>query len=370
MAAIFTRQSSMSSAVRADKQSRPAPSFSFSRLLSIMSTPHMNLDGLEREYLDEIRRASDGFYNQQRFPLPLQMLSDPTIRPDVLARDMSKGTPSAGGYLVGTETSPVADLLRPWSVAAQAGITVLGLPGTDRIAGDLVIPKVGNGITPYWLSTETTAITPSDPTTEKLTLAPKTGGALTKYSRLLARQGNVADALLQREMLRCIGIMLDTAILAGTGINGQPKGITNTLGIATGSGAFNWLTACTMEQTAADQGADDSRVGYLSTPAVRKLLKNRTVDVGLAGEQLWKSGRDGDLLAGRPAHVASYAPADTVICGPWSDCVLAMWGVPVLEINPNDPAGFKAGTIEARMLIDCDVGLLHSAAWTVHSSTA
>lgn len=57
-----------------------------------------------------------------------------------------------------------------------------------------------------------------------------------------------------------------------------------------------------------------------------------------------------------------------MICGPWSDCVLAMWGVPVLEVNPLDPTGFRSGIIKARMLIDCDVGVLHPAAWTVHSS--
>lgn len=308
MAAIFKRSSSLASAVRAEKQARPAQAFSFSRLLDCMSTPNMPLDGYEREVLDELRRASDGFFNQHRFPLPIALLADPTTRPDVLARDMSKGTPSAGGYLVGTDTAPVAELLQPWSVAAQAGVTIMGLPGVDRIAGDINIPRIGDGITPYWISSEGAAVTPSEPTTEKITLSPKTGGAVTSYSRLLAKQGNIADALLQREMQRAIGQMLDTAIIAGTGADGQPRGIINTAGIGTASGAFSWSTACEMEKTAASEGATDDRIGFLSTPAVRKALKIRALDAGAAGEPLWKSSSSGDTLAGRPARVAPYVP--------------------------------------------------------------
>lgn len=368
MATIFTRQAAIGSAVRTEKQSRNARAFSLSRLLSVMTTPSMQLDGYEREFLDEIRRGTDGFYTQQRFPIPLQLLADPTVRPDVLARDLSKGTLGAGGYLVGTDVAPVADLLRPWSVATQAGVSVIDLPGVDRISGDLIIPKVGNGVTTYWLDTEFSSITQSDPGTDKLVMSPKSGGAFTKYSRLLARQGNVADAMLQREMLRAIGKMVDIAILSGSGASGQPKGITNTAGIITTSGAFSWATACTMEQTAADQGADDGKVGFVTTPAIRKLLKTRTIDAGNAGVPLWLSAKDGESLAGRQAHVASYSPAATMIAGPWNDCVLAMWGTPVLEVNPNDPAGFKAGIFEAKIVVDCDVGLLHPAAWTVHTS--
>lgn len=369
MATIFTRSSALGSAVRSEKSSRSARAFSFSRLLDHMSSPLPGrLDGYEGEMLAELRRGLEGFYNEQRFPVPLQLLADPTIRPDALVRDLSKGTLSAGGYLVGTDVSPIAELLQPWSVSARAGVSVIGLPGVDRFAGDLTIPKVGTGVTTYWLANESATLTASDPSTDKLTLTPKTGGALTRFSRLMAKQGNVADALLQRELLRAIGQMLDTAILAGSGGSGQPTGIKNFSGVATSAGAFSWTTAAAMEQAAGDNGGDDSLFGFVTTPAVRKLLKLRTLDASSAGKPLWVSDPDGESLAGRQAHAAPYAPASTIISGPWSDCVLAMWGVPTMEVNRNDPAGFKVGTIEARMLIDVDVGLLHPAAWTVHTS--
>ncbi len=368
MPTVFTRQSSLGSAIVAETRNRRKPAFSMSRLLSFMSTPDLPLDGYEREVFDTIKKTTDQFCSSSRFPVPLPLLADPCADPDVLTRDLSKGTATAGGYLVGTEVSPVAQLLNPWSVAVKSGAVVLALPSSERFAGDIVIPKVDSGMATYWLTTEVAPITQSDPTLDKLVLSPKTGGAFTKFSRLLARQSDVADALLQREMLRTIGKMLDTAILAGTGLNGQPTGIANTSGVSTPSGAFNWAAATTMEQTAADAGGDDTGFGFVTTPAVRRLLKQRTVDAGGAGAPLWVSAQGGDSMAGRRANVTPVSPAATVLAGPWSDVVVPLWGTPMLEINPSDPADFRAGIIQARIWLSCNVGVQHPASWSVHSA--
>lgn len=368
MTTIFTRQADISRSIRNETAARSGRAFSFSRLISSMTGEGSALDGYEREFMEEFSRNQRGFYDAQRMPIPLELLADPTIRPDMLSRDLSKVTASAGGYLVGASNAPIADLLRPWSVASQAGITVVPVGKNAGIAGDLVIPKANSGMTGYWLNTETNQITQSDPTIEKIVMKAKSGGALAKFSRLLARQGNVADAFLQREMLKTIGRLVDVAILAGSGSNGQPTGIPNTLGINTASGAFSGDSALAMEETAANEGSTDKHIGFLTTPAVRRLLKKRTIDASSTGKALWNSSRNGDEIAGRAGFVAEYVNASSMICGPWNDCVLAIWGTPTIEINPYDPSGFKAGTFEARLLIDCDVAIVHPGAWTVHSS--
>lgn len=369
MATIFTRQADISRAVRNETAARSGRAFSFSRLISSMTGDGERLDGYEREFMDELSRSQQGYFDAQRMPIPLELLADPTIRPDMLARDLGKGTSSAGGYLVGASTSPVADLLRPWSVASQAGITVVPVGKNVGIAGDLAIPKENTGMSAYWLNTETSTITQSDPTLEKIVMKAKTGGALTKFSRLLARQGNVADAFLQQAMLKTIGRLVDIAILSGTGTNGQPTGIQNTVGVNTASGAFTGDSALAMEEKASVQGCADINIGFLTTPAVRRLLKKRAIDAAIP-EQLWKSSLAGELLYGRAGFVAEYASASTMICGPWNDCVLTIWGTPTIEINPYDPAGFKQGMFEARLLIDCDVALVNPAAWSVHTAVA
>jgi len=43
---------------------------------------------------------------------------------------------------------------------------------------------------------------------------------------------------------------------------------------------------------------------------------------------------------------------------------LGIWGSGfVLEINPYDSTGFKTGTIQARILVNLDVAVLHPAAF-------
>lgn len=368
MATIFTRQADIGRAVRSETAARSSRAFSFSRLIASMTGEGSRLDGYEAEVMKELGRSMNGYYDAQRMPIPLELLADPTIRPDALTRDMGKVTSSSGGYLVGATNAPVVDLLRPWSVASQAGITVVPVGKNAGVAGDLVVPKANTGMSAYWLSTEATAITQTDPTIDKIVMKAKSGGALAKFSRLLARQGDVADAFLQREMMKTIGRLVDVAILLGTGTNGQTTGIQNTAGIIPATGAFSGDSALAMEEAAATQGSTDNQIGFLTTPAVRRLLKKRTIDAASTGRALWQSAPDGDQIAGRAGFVANFASASTMICGPWDDCILAIWGSPSIEINPYDPAGFKAGTFEARILVDCDVAIVHPSAWTVHSS--
>lgn len=362
MTTVFKRQSALSSELRAEKEARRhANAFSFSRAVSTLAQG-FPLDGYEAEVVRELNRSIGGS-NANSLPCPIELLSDPSIRPDYLARDLSKGTLSAGGYMVGAEPHPVVDLLRSWSVAARAGINVVALNG----GGDMPIPKTATGMTGYWLANEATAITQSDPTLGINTLSPKNCGGFTKFSRQLMRQSNVADALLQQHLLFIIGRTIDAAILSGSGASGQPTGIENTANVNATTGAFSLSSALVMEENAATQGGSDEQVGFVTTPAVRRLLKARTPDAGSAGELIWRSSFDGDTLAGRRAHVANYAPAATVYCGPWNDCLLGLWNVPVLELNPYDTADFKNGMVAARMFLSADVAILHPAAWSKHT---
>lgn len=372
MVAVFRSRSPLNAAVSHEKSARSANGFSFSRLVSVMTAPGgMPLDGYEREVINELSRSIAGYYDATRVPIPLQLIADPCVKPDVLVRDLSTGSIAAGGYLVGASVAPVADLLRPWSVTAGAGISVLPVPIEKNGFGDITIPKTDTAMTAHWLANQSASITQGDPTIGKKTLSPKSGGVFTKYSRLLARQGDIADALLQREMLRTIGRLIDGAVFSGTGAAGQPLGIINTPGIYadTVAAAFDGAKALLLEAKAANQGALDSNIGFVATPDVRLLLKQRAVNATAAGSsEIWKSQRDGDAMVGRKAFVSIDAPGNTVICGPWDDVVFTMWGTPMLEINPNDPVGFRTGIFQARIVVDCDVGVLHPAAWSVVSN--
>ncbi len=390
MPTIFARNNADT---RIEGQSRANRGFSLSRVIGAMTNENSRLDGYELEVLQEFSRAAgEGYLDPHRVPIPIQLLADPTIRPDRLARTLTVG--DAGSALVGTQTMPVVDILRGFSVVTGMGVTVLEVPKNKGI-NDIVIPKTDGAIQWHWLGDEESELQQEDPTLGKITLSPCCGGVFTKYSRLLARQGSIADALLQREMLGSIGRMIDHTLLNGTGLNGQPVGIVNQAGVnQVGPLPFGYAEALDMEYMAGLAGVRDEDIAFLVNPLDRKILKQRSssvtaleqitewqpstpemmIAVNHMGRQkvgmLIESGLQGDHIAGRRLRVCRDAPDTKVICGMWPDAVVAMWGVPFLEINPNDPTGFKKGSFEARIVIDIDVGLLHPESWSVHTFDA
>jgi hypothetical protein len=119
-----------------------------------------------------------------------------------------------------------------------------------------------------------------------------------------------------------------------------------------------------MKRKSAEANVTDEAISYLSTPAVRELLEGRERATG-GGRFVW----DKDQVADRAAYVSTDVPTATMICGDWSLIYLGIWGEGfVLEVNPFDPTGFKTGTIQARMLVTCDVAVLHPSAFVVASS--
>lgn len=370
MPTIFTRSTESNAATKSERQSRANRGFSLSRVIAAMTNEAGRLDGYELEVLQELSRAAgESYLDRQRIPLPVQLLVDPSIKPDRLLRLLNAG--DVGSALAGADTMPVADLLRGFSVVAEAGVTMIDVPRKNG-AADVVIPKTDGAMEWHWLGDETTALTQSDPTIGKVTLSPHAGGVFTKYSRLLARQGGVADALLQREMLGSIGRMLDNAVINGTGASGQPLGIVSYTGVnQVAASPLFYNEALDMEYNASLAGVRDEQIEFLVNPEDRNILKQRqTNTVGTAHLVVTDLPSGTDYIVGRRLRVSRDVPAGKLICGMWSDCVVGLWGVPMLEINPNDPTGFKKGTFEARVVIDTDVGLLHPEAWTVHTFDA
>ena len=311
---------------------------------TVMGLAHGKLNGEDREVLEEAARR-----NNQLF--------DP-LRPYIEFRDLSAAVAGAGGYLKPTETREAIDILRPWSVTAKAGVLV-----ESGLVGDIAIPKVTVKSTSGWLNTETAQVNPSTPNLSQVFMAPKQVGDVIVFSRQLAQQTN-ADRFVGRELLRTIGTAIDQAAISGSGASGQPLGILNTLGAQTQSGTTLNAGTATMKRKSAEANVTDESITFLSTPLVRELLEGRERATG-GGRFVW----DKDQVADRPAYVTTDMPPATMICGDFSTIYLGIWGQGfVLEINPFDTAGFKAGLIQGRMLVSCDIAMLQPSAFVVASS--
>lgn len=321
------------------------PRLSIARTITDMSRE--TLHGEDRECLEEYARREGRPFDKQRIVLPFSEF-----------RDLSKGTASAGGYLVATETTEAVDILRPFSVSAKAGITV-----ETGLQGDQVIPKTTVKTTPGWLSTETSQVTASTPTLAQIACTPKQVGIVVNFSRQLSKQAN-AENFVRRELMNTIGTAIDQAVINGSGASGQPTGILNTAGIGTETGTSLAQAGCvSMKRKVADSNAPDEAISFIGTPAIRELLEGRARATGLGF--IW----DDDKVASKPAYVSTDVPSATLICGAWPLVYLGIWGQGfVVEVNPYDSTGFKTGMITARILISLDVAILHPAAFCVSTS--
>jgi hypothetical protein len=77
----------------------------------------------------------------------------------------------------------------------------------------------------------------------------------------------------------------------------------------------------------------------------------------------------GDRVADRPAFVTTDMPTATMVTGDFSDVILGLWGPGLtVELNPYEQTAFKAGVVQARLLISCDVIVQHPGSFCIATS--
>jgi HK97 family phage major capsid protein len=231
--------------LRAAMRKRNAPTLNLTRMFTDLSRGHVH--GEDREALQEYARRDGVEYSDPQKPyIPFSELYIPSSD----RRDLNKAVVGAGGYLASAETTDPVDILRPFSVPTKMGVTVeVGL------VGDQVIPKVSAKSTPYWLSTETAAVTASQPTLQQVTCTAKQVGIAINFSRHLSKQAN-AEYFVRRESMRTVGTAIGQALINGTGAAGQPTGLLNTSGVQTQSGTTLNAGVHTMKKLSSEANVD------------------------------------------------------------------------------------------------------------------
>lgn len=191
-------------------------------------------------------------------------------------------------------------------------------------------------------------------------MTPKNCGALSTFTRLLRGQQEQLEALLRRHLLATGGRAIDEAVLAGTGISGQPQGIVGTPGVGTESGtSLGWSGLTAMQQAVADAGSDPSAI--ITTPAVRKLLQGREMASGSG--LVWGGATVGSI----PAYATAACATATLVMGDFAQAVLGIWGAGP-EIALDQFTGWTTGKISMRVLLSVDTALLHPASFSTSVS--
>lgn len=366
--------------------------YSYLRALQASITKDWSGAGFEREVSTDIakrtKKDTQGFYIPNDLPFcpdeehlrAWQMLSQQgkvQMRAPYLV-----GTAAQGGNLVQTQLlyENFVEVLRNQLVTALLGARYL-----TGLTGNIDIPRQITQTGTYWVA-ESGAPTEAEATFDKISLRPKTVGALSKMSRLMLLQATPAIEMLARQdLLAVIGLAIDLAALSGSGASNQPTGIVNQSGVGSVVGGTNGANLTfdhlislkyATKYANAPQGAsafamNSKAIGYLST------LKAST------GSYLWDP--QGGLTANSPDRVKGSPYAESqqlratltkgsssgicseLIYGNWQELFIAMWGITEIMLNPYDATGFTTGDVLVRAFQTCDIGVRHGASFAVMS---
>ena len=284
---------------------------------------------------------------------------------EVLKRDLTVGTTTAGGHTVSTDllAQSFIDLLR--NVMALPGLGATMLTGLN---GNIAIPRQTGGATAYWVA-ESGAPTESQQAFDQVTMSPKTVGAFSDISRKLLLQSSIdIESFVRRDLATVLGLAIDLAGINGSGSSNQPTGVLNTSGIGSVAGGTNGLAptfahAVALETAVAIANADIGTLGYLTNAAVRGKLKT-TEKASSTGQFVWDGG-----LNGYTAKVSNQVPSNltkgtasgicsAILFGNWADLIIGMWGGLDLMVDPY--TGSTSGTVRVVALQDVDVAVRHA----------
>jgi HK97 family phage major capsid protein len=314
-----------------------------------------NITGVEGEAHRELVKTHGELSTPAGFYVPIE----------IQTRDLGAASLPGGGALVGTSAGgSYVEALRNTSVAYRLGAQ--RLPGQRE---NLAIPRQSGAASGGWLSTESSQGAESQPTFGQLAGTPKTLAGYTEISDRLTRQSNpAAEGLVMADLAMVAALVLDSAVISGSGAAGQPIGILNTAGIGAFTGATLGYTALVDAQTdvlAANAILNPLTLGYATTPTVAQLLKGRQRFTGV-DTPVWQGAVHAGEIEGVRSLASLQIPAATMIYGDWSQVLVPEWGVLAIEINPF--ANFQAGIIGIRVLWSVDVIVRHPESFSVATS--
>ena len=197
--------------------------------------------------------------------------------------------------------------------------------------------------------------------------SPHTGGATVRWSRQAYLQSPQFEQMATRDLLSCAAAGADSGAIAGTGTAGAPTGLLSVSGTGAESGtAFNTLAAATMKAGVLNSNAaDDGTLAFVMPPPLQGVLESRDRATG-TGRYVVEDGH----MVNVPVLGSNTVPANTVVCGRWSDLLVAVWGDGVeLEITPFASSGdFVTGTVAGRVLLSMDVAVRRPGSFVIAGS--
>lgn len=268
---------------------------------------------------------------------------------------------ASGGYLAGVDVArDLIELLRAKTLLLKLGGSILSLPHARAL------PVETTGSTATWTGENPGSdLAESDMAYGARIATPHTLMVTTAFSRkLLSQTGGTVEAFVRADLARAIAVAVDAAGINGSGLENQPVGILKIAGIGSVVGGTNGAVpdfddVLNLEYAVAAANADVDYMAYISTPAVRKLLK-KTQEVSGSSKMVWSAS----LMNGYLAQASTNMPSNLVkgnastchaiLLGDFSQLIVAQFGGGLaLLVDPF--AAAKQGKVEVTAFLDCDI---------------
>ena len=271
---------------------------------------------------------------------------------DVLSRAISPS--GSGANVIATDllAESFIDVLLNRSV-------VLGLcTQLSGLVGNVDIPRMPSGATGYWVDDDED-VTASQQEFDKISLSPKTVGALVEITRRQLAQGSRdMEGLVRRDIARQLALTIDLAALYGTGGDNQPTGVANTSGINSVTFATDskptFPELVQMESEISADNADVDSMKYLLNAKLRGHCKTTEKFSGSNGKTIWETG---NTINGYGTEVTNQMKNGEVIFGNWADLICGLWGGLDLTVDPFTHSA--KGRVRVVAFEDVDFALRH-----------
>lgn len=288
-------------------------------------------------------------------------------------RDLTVGTPTAGGHLVGTDIVGFVEAMYPFCAVTAAGATAM-----TGLVGNVAVPQLIGTSTVHWVA-EGDAPSESNASFGQAPLTPKTVGGHMDVSRKLLLQSSVdVMAVIKRDFARQIAVAVDEVALTGPAADNKPRGVLNTVGIGAVVGGDNGAEPTLrhlidLENYSQAAGYDRGVGAFITSPKVRGKLQRTQRFNGTDGAALWEAVGKLDYCNGRPAYATTLMPDDltkgtstgvcsAIVYGVWEELVIGVWGSGVTVLV--DPFTHStSGTVRLVALFDCDIAVRNPVAF-------
>ena len=316
--------------------------------------PDLNVDwGRERELSQELQRRSGRTAQGGMVPMQVfeQRVNTTTTAANIIPTDYR------GEMFI--------DLLRAKLVIGSLGATVL-----NGLSGNVDIPGQSGSTTAGWVA-ENSALTASDMSFRKVTMAPKHAGAMTELSRnMLLQTSPDLEALVRSDFAAILAEAIDKAAIVGGGVN-EPTGILSTSGIGDvaigpNGGALTWEKVLDLVGVVEDAEVPTEGCAFLTHPHVVKQCRKTLKVSGDAVAGFLMDSRD--TLDGFRVARTSLVPNDLtkgtaaskcapLIFGNFSDLLIGYWSAFDLLVNPYETTAYSKGNVLVRAMLTCDMAV-------------